>query len=76
MNEKQKSSLPSALEKKDEILKCLCERRPAIFLDYDGTLTPIVEDPSEARLPERTRQLIKKAVRTLDCGHNDRPCPR
>ena len=26
----------------------------AFFLDYDGTLTPIVENPSEAKLHEET----------------------
>jgi alpha,alpha-trehalase len=54
------NKLPSALEKKHEILGRLKEGRPAIFLDYDGTLTPIVEDPSKAFLPEKTRQLIEK----------------
>lgn len=31
----------------------------AVFLDYDGTLTPIVDDPDEARIPERTRATIE-----------------
>ena len=42
--------LPSALEKKEEIFRLLHDRIPAIFLDYDGTLTPIVEDPAEAKI--------------------------
>jgi len=29
-----------------------------IFLDYDGTLSPIVERPEEARLPGETRKLL------------------
>ena len=53
-------SLPSALEKKAEIFQRLHERTPAIFLDYDGTLTPIVDDPAEAKLPERTRKVIRR----------------
>jgi alpha,alpha-trehalase len=52
--------LPSALEKKDEILERLRQRTPAIFLDYDGTLTPIVEDPKKATLPDDTREVIKR----------------
>ena len=28
---------------------------PAVFLDYDGTLTPIVDDPARATLPTETR---------------------
>lgn len=31
----------------------------AVFLDYDGTLTPIVDHPDEARIPERTRATIE-----------------
>jgi len=56
-------SLPSALEKKEEILERLRERPPAIFLDYDGTLTPIVEDPKEATLPDKTRKVIKRLAK-------------
>jgi alpha,alpha-trehalase len=56
-------SLPSALEKKDEIFERLRERTPAIFLDYDGTLTPIVDDPKEATLPEKTRQVIRRLAK-------------
>jgi len=29
-----------------------------LFLDYDGTLTPIVSHPSKARLPAETRRLL------------------
>ena len=53
-------SLPSALERKEEILEQLRERTPAVFLDYDGTLTPIVDDPKEATLPDRTRKMIRR----------------
>ena len=28
---------------------------PAFFLDYDGTLTPIVDNPFEAKLSEEAR---------------------
>ena len=53
-------SLPSALERKDEILERLHEKTSAIFLDYDGTLTPIVEDPKDAVLPDKIRKVIKR----------------
>lgn len=32
------------------------------FFDLDGTLAPIVENPSEARLPQRTRDLLDRLV--------------
>jgi len=59
-NVKTIDSLPSALGKKDEIFRRLHERTPAIFLDYDGTLTPIVDDPAEAKLLEQTRKVIRR----------------
>ncbi len=37
--------------------------RAAIFLDIDGTLAPIVEQPSDAVVPERTRQLLSALAR-------------
>ena len=30
-----------------------------VFLDYDGTLTPIVENPSDAKLTEETRSTVR-----------------
>jgi alpha,alpha-trehalase len=53
-------ALPSALEKKDEIFQQLHQKTPAIFLDYDGTLTPIVDNPAEATLPRKTKRIIKQ----------------
>ncbi len=49
--------IPSALEHVQEI----AERsgRLAIFLDYDGTLTPIVSRPDEAVLMESTRAILR-----------------
>ncbi len=40
-------------------------QRPAVaaFLDYDGTLTPLVEQPADARLPDATRQVLEQALR-------------
>jgi trehalose 6-phosphate phosphatase len=37
--------------------------RAAILLDIDGTLAPIVEQPSDALVPERTRQLLIELAR-------------
>ena len=31
-----------------------------LFLDYDGTLTPIVKTPQQAKIPKRTKKLLLK----------------
>jgi len=51
---------PSALENLDEIGRRLDGRRPAVFLDYDGTLSPIAPRPELATLPEETREVIRR----------------
>uniref|UniRef100_A0A0G4H565 Trehalose 6-phosphate phosphatase n=1 Tax=Chromera velia CCMP2878 TaxID=1169474 RepID=A0A0G4H565_9ALVE len=45
-------------DKKAAIRSALTDKRVFCFLDYDGTLTPIVRDPSAAFLPERMRDLL------------------
>src|SRR5258708_246038 len=45
---------PSALARWPEIAARLGGRRLALFLDYDGTLSPIVQRPELAVLPEAT----------------------
>ncbi|MFU8890672.1 MAG: trehalose-phosphatase [Anaerosomatales bacterium] len=51
-------SLPDALESWDAIRDRFDLREPAVFLDYDGTLTPIVERPEDALLTPRMRERI------------------
>ncbi len=55
--------LPSALESTEEIRRRIKGKRVAVFLDYDGTLTPIVQRPEQAVLSND----IRDAVRKLAC---------
>lgn len=52
-------NLPSALERRDGLARRLAGRQPAVFLDYDGTLTPIVERPELAVLSEAMRAVVR-----------------
>jgi trehalose 6-phosphate phosphatase len=54
--------LPSALERLDAITGQRA-RRPAVFLDYDGTLTPIVARPADAVLAPEVRDTVAQLAR-------------
>ena len=57
-------NLPAALEAWHEVRARLAGRRPAVFLDYDGTLTPIVGRPEDARLAPEMRGAIEDLAAT------------
>ncbi|MBN2427744.1 MAG: trehalose-phosphatase [Deltaproteobacteria bacterium] len=52
--------LPSALDYLDEIYHPDKKRIPVVFLDYDGTLTPIVEHPDNAILSTAMREAVRR----------------
>lgn len=56
-------SLPSALERLDEIAAQAGSRRLAVFLDYDGTLTPIVARPDLAIMSDEMRATVRNLAR-------------
>lgn len=43
---------PSALSTFDKVMKEAKGKQVVMFLDYDGTLSPIVEDPDRAYMSE------------------------
>lgn len=51
--------LPSALAGWDAIAARLDGRRPALFLDYDGTLSPLAARPELAVLPPAAREVLE-----------------
>ncbi|MFN4763097.1 trehalose-phosphatase [Gillisia sp. Q332] len=58
MNKKTPETLPNALKEIEELFEIKGNRKITIFLDYDGTLTPIISDPDAAELPDDNREII------------------
>jgi trehalose 6-phosphate phosphatase len=55
--------LPSALGDGEAFNERLAGRRPAVFLDYDGTLTPIVDRPQDAVISASMREAVRALAR-------------
>eukprot|EP00184_Porphyridium_aerugineum_P008391 CAMPEP_0184691254 /NCGR_PEP_ID=MMETSP0313-20130426/149_1 /TAXON_ID=2792 /ORGANISM="Porphyridium aerugineum, Strain SAG 1380-2" /LENGTH=414 /DNA_ID=CAMNT_0027148931 /DNA_START=354 /DNA_END=1598 /DNA_ORIENTATION=+ len=54
------NDIPNALDTLSEIRTRLRNAPTIWFLDYDGTLAPIVEDPDTAYIPTQTRDTLKE----------------
>jgi trehalose 6-phosphate phosphatase len=52
-------ALPNALADGGRLERLLAGRRPAVFLDYDGTLTPIVDRPEDALIGDGMRAAVR-----------------
>ena len=68
--------LPHALEDGDRLARDMEGRRPSVFLDYDGTLTPIVDRPEDAVISGGMREAVRGlAARCPVCvvSGRDRP---
>ena len=52
--------LPHALTHGDELIRRLTGKVPAVFLDYDGTLTPIVDRPEDAVISQDMRNAVRQ----------------
>lgn len=61
-------ALPSALESIEDIFNHAKSKLIAVFLDYDGTLTPIVETPDKAIMAEDMRQTVINLSRHCTVG--------
>jgi trehalose 6-phosphate phosphatase len=57
------ADLPPALASWAGIARRLAGGRPVLFLDYDGTLSPIAPRPELATLPEATREALARLAR-------------
>nr|CAB3495752.1 unnamed protein product [Digitaria exilis] len=50
---------PSALDRFDALAAAAKGKQVAVFLDYDGTLSPIVEDPDSAIMTDEMREAVR-----------------
>lgn len=53
---------PSALDMFDHIMDASKGKQIVVFLDYDGTLSPIVDDPDRAFMSDAVRSLLNASV--------------
>jgi trehalose 6-phosphate phosphatase len=53
------SAIPRLLDHLDDFRQRLGGLQPALFLDYDGTLTPIVSRPEQAIMDEAMRSVLR-----------------
>ncbi|XP_022759006.1 probable trehalose-phosphate phosphatase F isoform X5 [Durio zibethinus] len=54
---------PSALKSFEKISKNAKNKKIAVFLDYDGTLSPIVDDPDRAFMPDTMRSAVRDVAK-------------
>ncbi|CAI9753152.1 unnamed protein product [Fraxinus pennsylvanica] len=54
---------PSALDMFEEITNASKGKQIVMFLDYDGTLSPIVDDPDRAFMSDAMRATVRKLAR-------------
>jgi alpha,alpha-trehalase len=57
---RRQSGCPSALDTWDETSEDWAGKRVAVFLDYDGTLTPIVATPDLATISDDMRDVLRE----------------
>ncbi len=60
---KDPETLPHAIDTIGEIIRTIGNRKPAFFLDYDGTLSPIVKNPEDAILSDKARAIIQQLAK-------------
>ncbi|HEX6141186.1 MAG TPA: trehalose-phosphatase [Geminicoccaceae bacterium] len=62
---KMLNDLPLVFDHEPELRERLQGRRLAVFLDYDGTLTPIVDDPDRALISEAMRETVARLAEVV-----------
>src|SRR4051812_49810949 len=58
--ERQIGDLPNALRESEALAQRFVGKRTAVFLDYDGTLTPIRDRPEDAVISDSMREAVQR----------------
>ncbi|MGO8951537.1 MAG: trehalose-phosphatase [Ktedonobacterales bacterium] len=69
------ADLPNALDEGEALSQRLAGKQPAVFLDYDGTLTPIRDRPEDAVISDSMREAVQRLaelVRVVVVSGRDR----
>jgi trehalose 6-phosphate phosphatase len=53
---------PAFLSEYDKIIEIIGDKNPVLFLDYDGTLTPIVKRPEDALISFEMREVLRECA--------------
>ncbi|KAF7830677.1 putative trehalose-phosphate phosphatase C [Senna tora] len=56
---------PSALRTFDRLMKAASGKDVVVFLDYDGTLSPIVDDPDRAFMSHEMREAVREVAKNF-----------
>ncbi len=62
---REAGDLPSAFGHWDELQQRMEGKTPAVFLDYDGCLSPIVKDPAMAVLSPNMKKVLQKLAEVI-----------
>src|SRR5256885_13292687 len=58
--ERQIGDLPHALDEGEALARRFADRQLAVFLDYDGPLTPIRDRPEDAVISDSMREAVRR----------------
>lgn len=62
---RQIGDLPHALDEGKALARRFAGKQPAVFLDYDGTLTPIVDRPEDAVISDSMREAVRRLAKRV-----------
>src|SRR5438477_12267483 len=63
--ERQIGDLAHALDESEALAQRFVGKQPAVFLDYDGTLTPIRDRPEDAVISESMREAVHRLAQRV-----------